>query len=166
MNVGSGSMETSLMVAFFIGAVAAMFVTILFYQFRLERLRGLREREIKEATKRSVEQSRSTLKGQMAEQMAPFLAGFEYLPADARFLGDPVDYVVFQGRTGLSESDDEDDELEIVLVEIKQGQSKLTRVQRAIARAVEAGRVRFEINRVGDNGRITKTEWRKKGTGS
>src|SRR5258706_14943293 len=123
MNVGSGSMETSLMVAFFIGAVAAMFVTILFYQFRLERLRGLREREIKEATKRSVEQSRSTLKGQMAEQMAPFLAGFEYLPADARFLGDPIDYVVFPGRTGLGESDDEDDELEIVLVEIKQGQS-------------------------------------------
>src|SRR5882672_1488864 len=80
-------------------ALAAMFLTILVYQFRLERMRLLHERELKEATRRSVDQSRSTLKGQMAEQMAPFLAGFEYLPADARFLGDPVDYVVFQGRT-------------------------------------------------------------------
>ena len=162
MNVSSGNLEILLIAALVIGALAAMFLTILVYQFRFERMRILHERELKEATRRSVDQSRSTLKGQMAEQMAPFLAGFEYLPADARFLGDPVDYVVFQGRTELGETEDTEDDLEIVLLEIKHGQSRLTRVQRAIARAVEHGKVRFEINRVGDDGTVSRSTWRRK----
>jgi predicted Holliday junction resolvase-like endonuclease len=162
-SAGAGNLETAFLVAFIIGAIAAMLITVLVYQFRLQRLRVLHERDLRESSKRSVNQSRSTLKGQMAEQMAPFLAGFEYLPADARFLGDPIDYVVFQGRTGLGERPENNDPLEIVLLEIKQGQSRLTRVQQEIARAVEEGRVRFEINRVGEDGRVTRSTWRRKG---
>jgi predicted Holliday junction resolvase-like endonuclease len=163
MNLStSASTESILIAAFIIGAVAAIFVVTIVYQFRFERLRVAHQRELKETSRRSVEQSRSTLKGQMAEQMAPFLAGFDYLPADSRFLGDPVDYVVFRGRSMLNESDDAEDDLEIVLVEVKQGQSKLSRIQKAIALAVEEGRVRFEINRVADDGTITRTEWKRK----
>ena len=43
--------------------------------------------------------SRAVLKGKMAEQFAPILPEFQYLPSDAKFLGDPVDYVVFDGYT-------------------------------------------------------------------
>src|SRR5438045_8281226 len=96
-------------------------------------------RAIRDASARSVNQSRSTLKGQIAEQMAPLLPGFPYSAADARFLGDPIDYVVFKGRSDFADLEEEDG-LEIILVEVKQGQSRLSPVQRAIANAIEAGR--------------------------
>jgi predicted Holliday junction resolvase-like endonuclease len=140
---------------FFIGALAALFLAVVIYQFRIFKLRLNFQSQIKEATKRSVDQSRSTLKGQIAEQMAPVLPGFSYLPADARFLGDPIDYVVFNGRTNLVNNGNGGQELEIVLLEVKHGQSKLTPVQRAIAKAVEEGRVRFEVAQIGEDGIVT-----------
>jgi predicted Holliday junction resolvase-like endonuclease len=140
---------------FLIGAFAAVFITVLVYQIRLLKLRLNFQRELKEAMKRSVDQSRSTLKGQIAEQMAPVLPGFSYLPADARFLGEPIDYVVFNGRTNLANNGVGEQEVEVILLEVKHGQSKLTSVQRAIAEAVEAGRVRFEVAQIGDDGIVT-----------
>jgi len=41
------------------------------------------------------------------------------------------------------------------LLEVKHGQSKLTPVQRAIAAAVEKGRVRFELAQIGEDGIVT-----------
>ena len=140
---------------FLIGAMAALFVAVVIYQSRIFKLRLDFQHQIKEATKRSVDQSRSTLKGQIAEQMAPVLPGFSYLPADARFLGDPIDYVVFNGRTNLANNGAGEQELEIVLLEVKHGQSKLTPVQRAIAAAVETGRVSFEVAHIGEDGIVT-----------
>jgi predicted Holliday junction resolvase-like endonuclease len=87
--------------------------------------------------------------------MAPVLPGFSYLPADARFLGDPIDYVVFNGRTNLANNGSGEQEVEIVLLEVKHGQSKLSPVQRAIAAAVEEGRVRFEVAQIGEDGIVT-----------
>jgi len=140
---------------FLVGALVALFLAVVIYQFRIFKLGLNFQRQIKEATKRSVDQSRSTLKGQIAEQMAPVLPGFSYLPADARFLGDPIDYVIFNGRTNLANNGRDEQELEIVLLEIKHGQSKLTPIQRAVAKAVEEGRVRFEVAQIGEDGIVT-----------
>src|SRR5689334_8404076 len=147
-------LDPSALGPFLIGAVAALFITALIYQIRILKLRLEFQSELKEATKRSVDQSRSTLKGQIAEQMAPVLPGFSYLPADARFLGDPIDYVVFNGRTNLVNNETLE-QLEIVLLEVKHGQSKLTPIQRAVAKAVEEGRVRFEVAQIGEDGIVT-----------
>ena len=122
---------------------------------RYEKLLMEREGSIKEARKESVSQSRNVLKGRIAEQMAPSLPGFAYLPADCRFLGNPIDYVVFNGYTEFVDSDGPEEDLEIVLLEIKQNSSQMSRVQRAIRRAVEERRVRFEITRVDEEGRVT-----------
>ena len=149
-------MDAAAIAHFLLGAAVTLLVTILIYQIRLLKLRLDFQRELKEATKRSVEQSRSTLKGQIAEQMAPVLPGFCYLPADARFLGDPIDYVVFNGRTNLGNNGTSEENVEVVLLEVKHGQSKLTPVQRAIADAVAAGRVRFEIAQIDDDGIVTR----------
>ncbi len=46
-------------------------------------------------------------------------------------------------------------ELEIVLLEVKHGQGKLTPVQRAVAAAVEAGRVRFEVAQIDEDGIVS-----------
>jgi predicted Holliday junction resolvase-like endonuclease len=148
-------LEPSTIGIFLIGVMAAVIVTGLIYQIRILKLRLDFQRELKEATKRSVEQSRSTLKGQIAEQMAPVLPGFSYLPADARFLGEPIDYVVFNGRTNLANNGIGDQELEVVLLEVKHGQSKLTPVQRAIGKAIQEGRVRFEVAQIDEDGLVT-----------
>jgi len=153
------SFEISSIVAFCLGALVAVLLTVVVFQIRIWRLQAGHARAVETATRRSVNQSRSTLKGQIAEQMAPLLPGFAYEAADARFLGDPIDYVVFRGRARFGGLDEDVEGLEVVLLEIKQGQSKLSPVQRAIAEAVEAGRVRFEICRISDDGRLTNAVW-------
>ena len=100
------------------------------------------------AQKRSVNTSRAVLKGKMAEQLAPILPEFQYLPSDAKFLGDPVDYVVFDGYTDFRDGDGEAEDIEIVLIDIKSGGARLTKGQQAIAEAIQNGRVRFETVRI------------------
>ena len=89
--------------------------------------------------KDSVNRSRSTLKGRISEQMAPLLPGFPYSPADARFIGNPIDFIVFDGYTKVK--DEKDDTISVVLVEVKKGKGKLTREESLIKKAVEEGRV-------------------------
>jgi predicted Holliday junction resolvase-like endonuclease len=93
----------------------------------------------KDATKRS----RSVLAGKGAEQLAPLVPVFSdrFEPSEARFLGAPVDYVVFDGLG-------EGELREIVLVEVKTGRSQLSRNEREVMRAVEEGRVAFEMLRL------------------
>jgi predicted Holliday junction resolvase-like endonuclease len=134
---------------------------------RIEQLLQYQEKNLLAARRESVEKSRSSLKGQIAEQMAPLLPGFLYEPADARFLGDPIDYVVFNGYTTVRDGSSPggvsaDAALEVVLLEVKQGASALSPFQKAIAASVEAGRVRFEICRIGENGAVSTETWRPK----
>ncbi len=130
------------------------------YEARIQELEGQRAETVVSARRQGAEQSRAVLKGKMAEQIAPLLPGFAYWPADARFLGDPVDYVVFDGYSALKDGDVEGD-LEIVILDIKQGKSMLTEGQRQIAKAVEAGRVRFEVVRVFADGTLRSYTWGK-----
>ncbi len=100
------------------------------------------------AQKRSVNTSRAVLKGKMAEQLAPIMPEFQYLPSDAKFLGDPVDYVVFDGYTDYRDGDGRAEDIEVVLIDIKSGGARLTKGQQAIAQAIAEGRVRFETIRI------------------
>jgi len=127
---------------------------------RIEQLLSDRDRDLVEARRESVQKSRNTLKGQIAEQLAPLLPGFRYAPADARFLGDPVDYVVFSGYTDLRDARGSVDAMDVVLLEVKQGGSALSPYQKAIARSVEEGRVRFEILRIAEDGSLSTETWR------
>ena len=129
--------------AFLIGLLAAY----LFFRQRIsvieERARNDLERWKLECTneirKDSVNRSRSTLKGRISEQMAPLLPEFPFSPADARFIGNPIDFVVFDGYTKAK--DEKGDAISVVLVEVKKGKGKLSREETLIKRAVEEGRV-------------------------
>ena len=101
-----------------------------------------------QAQKRSVNTSRAVLKGKMAEQLASILPEFQYLPSDAKFLGDPVDYIVFNGDTDMRDGNGHPDDIEVVLIDIKSGGARLTKGQQAIAQAIAAGRIRFETIRI------------------
>ncbi len=92
----------------------------------------------------AIKRSRSVLGGQLAEQVAPYLPGFPCNPADARFLGKPVDFVAFPGLT-------EDNKVqEVLLIEVKTGKSALSGREKEIKRAVAEGRVRYVEYRAGD----------------
>ncbi|WP_032881625.1 Holliday junction resolvase-like protein [Acinetobacter sp. WC-323] len=103
---------------------------------------------LQDAQKRSVNTSRAVLKGKMAEQFAPILPEFQYLPSDAKFLGDPVDYVVFDGYTDFRDGDGTAEDIEVILLDIKSGGARLSKGQQAIAQAVREGRIRFETLRI------------------
>ena len=88
------------------------------------------------------DRQRSVIKGQLAEQLYPASGACPYLPSDMRFLGHPIDYIIFDGLT--TAKDGNGDFTEIVFAEIKSGSSKLSPHQAKIKRAVEDGRVRWE----------------------
>jgi predicted Holliday junction resolvase-like endonuclease len=135
-------------------------------QTRIEELISERDKGILDARRDTLQRSRSSLKGQIAEQMAPLLPGFRYLPADARFLGDPIDYVVFSGYTDLRDGPASGPAgLDIVFLEVKQGSSALTPFQKGIARSVDEGRVRFEVLRISEDGAMSIEEARMRRKG-
>jgi predicted Holliday junction resolvase-like endonuclease len=118
-----------------------------------EEARGLMElwkqEETKKIRKKTLDQSRAVLRGQAAENLAPFMIeGLE--PGDMRFIGKPVDIICFDGCGAVN--DGEANEInKIVLIDVKTNKSQLSKVQRRIRDAVNAGRVEFMTVRIGDN---------------
>ena len=106
------------------------------------------QQRIEEARKESVDRSRTSLKGKIGEQMAPLLPEFiaNYEPADARFIGTPIDYVIFKNMS--KNSSETKEPLEIVMLEVKSGNSSLTKIEKAVKDAVDSQRVRFETLKI------------------
>jgi predicted Holliday junction resolvase-like endonuclease len=97
----------------------------------------LAPRYLRDARQSAIQQSRAVSRGQMYEQFVPHLPDFEFNPKDARFLGQPVDFVVFDGL-------DEGDLRRVVFVEVKTGGSQLTQRERQIREAIREGRVAWK----------------------
>jgi predicted Holliday junction resolvase-like endonuclease len=129
------------------------------YEGQLRDIQIKHQREIEKARHQSVETSRRTIKGQIAEQLAPILAGFPYLPSDSHFIGDPVDYIIFNGYSNFKDQNNSGDDLELVIVDIKQNKAQLSSGQKQIAKAIEAGKVRFETIRISDDGTVKTHSW-------
>jgi predicted Holliday junction resolvase-like endonuclease len=97
------------------------------------------EQEKQRIRREAVIQSRAVLGGKFVEQLAPYLPEFRYDPTEARFIGSPIDLIVFPGlATGEPK--------EIVIMEIKSGKNcQLTPQERKIRQLVEDGMVRWEL---------------------
>lgn len=91
--------------------------------------------------KDAIMKSRAVLGGHFSEQLAPFLPGFKYSPTECRFMGKPIDLLVFKGM-------DEKDIDEVVFVEVKSGKSKLSSQERKLKKAIEKKKVRWEEYRI------------------
>lgn len=118
------------------------------YEQKIQALMLAQQKETQQAVKKSLNTSRATIKGRIAEQFAPMLPEFNYLPSDAKFLGDPVDYVIFNGYTEWRDGNLAAEDIEVVLMDIKSGGARLSKGQLAIEQAVKQGRVRFETLRI------------------
>jgi predicted Holliday junction resolvase-like endonuclease len=90
----------------------------------------------------AVQRSLAVTAGKVHEQLVPLLPEFRWNPKDARFLGSPVDLVVFDG---LSEGRVRS----IVFVEVKTGGATLTGRERMVREAVREGEVEWVEMRVG-----------------
>jgi len=94
--------------------------------------------DIQTNRKDAVEKSRAVLKGKISEHMVPHMPEFEYNAADARFLGSPIDYIVFDGMSdGVIKK--------IVLIDIKTGKARLNTNQRQIQNVANSKKVEFKV---------------------
>jgi len=137
----------ALIVIIVVAAILGIFLTYYFTKLKFEgkfrqwqeteKLRWEEERE--RAKKEAITQSRAVLGGKFVEQLAPYLPEFKYDPTEARFIGSPIDLIVFPG---LASGDPE----EIVIMEIKTGKtSQLKPHQKKIRQLIEDGMVRWEL---------------------
>lgn len=89
----------------------------------------------------AVQRSQAITAGKVHEQLIPYLPVFPYNPKDVRFLGSPVDLVVFDGLS--------DGRLErIIFVEVKTGGAGLTVRERSVRDVVRSGEIDWEELRV------------------
>ena len=95
---------------------------------------------IKEERKKAVDKSRSVIKGKVSEELIPFEKDFSYNPSEMKFLGDPVDYIVFRGSDGKEIE-------EVVFLEIKTGQSRLSKQEKNLKQAIQEGNVSWDLYR-------------------
>ena len=97
----------------------------------------------KEIRKDSVTRSRNIIRGQATEHLAPLMMD-DYSLKDYRFLGNPIDFIIYNGLGDVA--DGKSDTIEsIVFLDIKTGKSKLSKVQRRIRDCIRNGNVEFLV---------------------
>lgn len=100
---------------------------------KLEEQHGKEIEELEEENKDKIEKAKkgqmNNLKGMAAERLSPFLEEFPWNPNDVRYLGTPIDYVVFDGLT--------DGELKkIIFVDAKLNKSGLSKREKIVRECV------------------------------
>ncbi|OGJ12681.1 hypothetical protein A3K82_02145 [Candidatus Pacearchaeota archaeon RBG_19FT_COMBO_34_9] len=99
------------------------------------------EEQIPEYRKDAIMKSRAVLGGQFSEQLAPYLPDFEYLPTECRFIGKPIDFIVFKGM-------DEKKIDEVVFVEVKSGNAKLNQHEKNLRDTIQKKKVKWVEYRI------------------
>ncbi len=84
----------------------------------------------------AVKKSREVLTGHFSEQLAPYMPDYPYSPTETKFLGKPIDLIVFKGL-------DKKEPEEVVFVEVKSGNSKLSTVERKLRDVIKEKKVRW-----------------------
>ncbi len=134
-------MDDILLLGFLVVAAMALGVGLtLGRKLEAYRLRHMLEREMlgreQEIRKDAAQRSRSVLKGKAAENLAPFSEEFPFEASDARFMGSPLDFVVFAGNTAGEPQ-------EVVFIEVKSGKGSLSTKERRWRDLIKEGKVRW-----------------------
>jgi len=130
------------LVAILLIIVAYLVYKNLEWKYKFERrVKEFLEKEEEKIRKDAITRSAHALSGKTLEKLVPFLERFRHDPHDVRWLGDPIDLVIFDGYSkGKPE--------EIVFCEVKSGESKLSKIQSSIKELIEKKKVRWEEFRV------------------
>jgi predicted Holliday junction resolvase-like endonuclease len=122
-----------------VGVAAASVVALAIVLFRYGRYKESHpytQKALDQAREQSSKLSAATRLGLTVEHLAPFVPEFGFNPRDARFFGDPIDLIIFDGL-------DEGVLRGIWFVEVKSGAKRLNPRQRQVRRTIEAGQVHF-----------------------
>ena len=124
-------------------AIAALLFVFLIIAFLIGRFfeRRRLEARIQEIREDAIKRSRAVLTGSFSEQLAPYLPDFKYSPTEVRFIGKPIDFIVFKGLDSKEPS-------EVIFVEVKSGKSQLSTPERRLRDAVKNKKVSWEIYRI------------------
>jgi predicted Holliday junction resolvase-like endonuclease len=124
---------------FIIGLVTVSIIFFFILKYLLKKKIAQWEKyEMQKAVEKSISIQRPVLKGKISEQLYPLLYEKEGNLSDLRFLGNPIDYIKFEG---LSESSEK---IKIKFIEIKTGMAKLNKNEEAVKKAVEEKEVYWE----------------------
>jgi predicted Holliday junction resolvase-like endonuclease len=128
--------DSSALIALILGiAIAAL---ILGYYCGVLSTKWRARGDVRIARKDAVNRSRAVLTGNFSEQLAPYLPNFPYSPSEVRFVGKPIDYIVFEGL-------DQHKVKRVVFLEVKSGGAVLSGTERSLRDAIEAGNVEFAV---------------------
>lgn len=127
---------------FVVGGIAIFFF-VKNLQWRMkfdERVKKFLELQEQGIRKDAISRSARTLSGKTLEKLVPFLERFNHDPHDVRWIGDPIDLIVFDGYSdsGRKEID------KITFVEVKSGGSNLHSGQKNIRDAIEKKKIKWE----------------------
>jgi predicted Holliday junction resolvase-like endonuclease len=121
-----------------LGIAIGLFVAWLYFLiWKLRYTRAIRED--------AVQRSLAVTAGKVHEQLVPYLPEFGFNPKDVRFLGSPVDLVVFDG---LSAGDVQ----RVVFLEVKTGGAALTEREKQVRAVIEARQVAWAELRLARGG--------------
>lgn len=116
-------------------AAVVLLAAIFYLAFHLRFERWKRD-HTKEARRDAVQRSQAVTLGKVYEHLIPYLPDFRWNPKDARFIGTPVDFLIFDG---LSEGHVR----AIVFVEVKTGTSTMNARERQVRDAVTGQRIEW-----------------------
>ena len=129
--------------------VTVLFLVIIYlvfknlqWKFKFEkRVEEFLEKEERKIREDAILRSARTLSGKTLEKLIPFLEKFKHNSHDVRWLGDPIDLVVFDGYSDGNPN-------KITFLEVKSGDSKLTSNQNKIKELVEKKKIDWEEFRI------------------
>ena len=100
--------------------------------------------KVEEIKKDSINRSRSILRGKALEQFVAFSGDClsQFSPSDFRMMGSPIDVIIFDGVSDIIDGNEKD--VTVYLCDVKSGKSKLSKVQRAIKKAIEEKRIEWK----------------------
>lgn len=103
----------------------------------------------------AIKRSKRILLGKLWEQVSPYIPKFPFRPSDMKFLGSPIDFIVFDGAS-------ENDIKQVIFLEVKSGDSKLSDQERKLKKAIEEGNVFWKLFNVDKPEKMKLQEEEKK----
>ncbi len=121
--------------------IVLLAAALVFLAWEYIKLRGRVRREEGRIREDAIKKSEAVIRGKVTEHLMPYFPEFRYNPKDVRFIGTPVDLIVFDG---LSEGEVK----QVVFVEVKTGrETSVTPRERLVRDCIQSRAVGYEIIR-------------------
>ena len=125
--------STTVLLAALLAVVLIASILYLAFHLRFERWKRDHTKGVR---RDAVHRSQAATLGKVYEQLIPYLPDFRWNPKDARFIGAPVDFLIFDG---LSEGHVR----AVIFVEVKTGTSSMNARERQVRDAIIGRRVEW-----------------------